>query len=1125
MTADVTTLKLWAVLEQKGDDSQRALVKSLARDAGAILDRVIETFPTYTLHNSTHARNVAELMAELLGPTLLHLSALEAAMLILSAFWHDAGMVFIDTERTTLGSEPSWRAFLTDNPEAEVALEGAGELPTDIAEWYCRWRHADRVYVYLDNLSPGRLQWGRINIREALGELCRSHNLDVAEIKNNHVLQINYLEAADLKFCAILLRLADILDFDNSRSPDAVYRMLGLARRKDKRAARSDVEWLKHLDSEGFRFPERRDAPYPLGFIAGPSHPAVEHDVRKFLDVIENELDKCAGLLPCLAARWSGFILPGKISRENIKSNGYHYGEYRFLLDQTQVLNLLMGENLYEDRHVFVRELLQNAIDTSRYREFSERVQGKALYRSKPIRVSEWRDTEGRLWIRFDDSGMGMDESIILNHLLRVGSSYYQTAKFRADVMRARKSGAPDFVPISRFGIGLLSCFIIADRVEISTRHHGTEGKTADPVRLSLDGLHGFFTLQTGRDQPSPMPGEDGDEPGYRWETGTSIAVRLDPRKEGATFQLRSLLGEHVFSSPVPIELDGQPVGHDYASMIEKPWCEPTVVDFLPEAMAQLCEFTGFGFTEPLKVAFIPLDLTRHSSTPEFKGQILTAVIQPTAEWRGFQKRIEILGHITLRMDFKSHASKSSSSRDIDHKVLAIRFSLFTHDYADRMDYVRHLRDNSLGGPDDVFAEAVTRLIERIEAARASDYHFPVQFSEKLSTRGAQEKPLRRAEAWCGVNAVRVSESLPGVAQDNILSIDTNKRPSICHNGVVIPPKSMRRASASYQASPLNPSFVHHGALSYQALSWGAIALSDSLRPDVDVSRGSLRRVPLSVYSSAILSLHGSLREAGLEEDSREDVPGFTHVIDTEPPNFGQLIDEKILLPAAVWADVPLFFTDLGMLSLREVQELLASDSPVRFLLLPDGWPQDPRERRVTGSYLNSFSRICAGALAQLELNLEIRFREKELEGFFAVPGKSQGIQPGQRFFPPLTFLSYNNDVFVRVGCGVNLKHPLSRWLIGIIPSLAEQYPGILNQLRTVLLQVVHRELFSVDFGPWDRDGFRAAINTILERMMNLKREFRPPKSLVLVEDDVLEAFVRQPDRDDKDAESPAAAV
>ena len=201
MASDIMTLKLWKVLDQKGDDAQRKLVKSLANDAGAILDRVIETFPTYTLHNSTHAWNVAELMAELLGPRLQDLSALEAAMLILSAYWHDTGMVFNESERTALESEPYWRTFLTENPEAEVALEGAGELSMEIAEWYCRWRHADRVYVRLNNLPPGRLQWGRINIREALGELCRSHNLDVAEIKISDALQNNYLETADLKFC------------------------------------------------------------------------------------------------------------------------------------------------------------------------------------------------------------------------------------------------------------------------------------------------------------------------------------------------------------------------------------------------------------------------------------------------------------------------------------------------------------------------------------------------------------------------------------------------------------------------------------------------------------------------------------------------------------------------------------------------------------------------------------------------------------------------------------------------------------------------------------------------------------------------------------------------------------
>ena len=91
-----------------------------------------------------------------------------------------------------------------------------------------------------------------------------------------------------------------------------------------------------------------------------------------------------------------------------------------------------MGENLYQDRYVFIRELIRNAIDTSRYREYYEHAHGHRSFKAKPIRVTEWRDAEGRLWVRFDDFGMGMDETIIREHLLKVGSSYYQTAKFRA---------------------------------------------------------------------------------------------------------------------------------------------------------------------------------------------------------------------------------------------------------------------------------------------------------------------------------------------------------------------------------------------------------------------------------------------------------------------------------------------------------------------------------------------------------------------------------------------------------------------------------------------------------------------------------------------------------------------
>jgi hypothetical protein len=223
---EVEQLALWSVLKDKGTDKQRALVQNLVDEAAPILDRVIETFPTYTLHNSLHARNVAELMAHLLGPRLMELSSLEAAILILSAYFHDIGMVFSDEARSSLTKEPEWPQFLNQFPEAYVAIESSNEPSRDIAEMYCRWRHADRVFIYLNGIEPEKFRWGAVSIREELGELCRSHNVKTSEIHSNPVLRKTFLESADLRFCSILLRLADILDFDRSRSPDAVYKHL-----------------------------------------------------------------------------------------------------------------------------------------------------------------------------------------------------------------------------------------------------------------------------------------------------------------------------------------------------------------------------------------------------------------------------------------------------------------------------------------------------------------------------------------------------------------------------------------------------------------------------------------------------------------------------------------------------------------------------------------------------------------------------------------------------------------------------------------------------------------------------------------------------------------------------------
>lgn len=1122
MATEIESLSLWGVLEAKGTDEQRAVVRKLAEDASALLDRVIETFPTYTLHNSTHARNVAIKMAELLGPKMEELTALEAAMLILSAFWHDIGMVFTESERANLESEPYWREFLEEKPEALLSREQAGELSTEIAEWYCRWRHADRVYVHLDQQPAKNLQWGRISFREALGELCRSHNLDVAEIKTNDALQTNYLEEADLKFCAIILRLADILDFDNSRSPDPVYRMLGLERRETKRRKESDVEWRKHLHSEGFRFPAKRESRYQLGFIAGPDHPAVEFDIRHFLNVIENQMEQCHSLLPFCNGRWREFPLPGEVNRDNIKSHGYRYGEYQFLLDQTQILNLLMGESLYEDRYVFVRELLQNAIDTSRYREYYEHIHGNQKFKAKPIRVTEWRDPKGRLWVRIDDYGMGMDETIIRNHLLKVGSSYYQTAKFRAEVIRGQKLGAPNFVPISRFGIGLLSCFIIGDRVEISTWYLNQKGKNPDPIRLSLDGLHGFYTLQTGHVQPLAMPTEDGEETGYRREIGTSIAVRIDPRKESATFDLRSTMEKHVLSSPVPIELQGEPFGLDYQSLIENPWCPHMTFDLPPEEMAQVNELTGYEFSEPLKIECVPIDLTAHSPTPEFKGQMLTVRIQPTEEWLRYLQLLEPFGEISSSGNYWGYQRPS--------EPFTLPFILTTRQYTDRQRFVREAQAAASGIEDRTFVESLLRLLGRIETAtqeiQKDSIPSPSSYREATHYLKIDGENSFYAQAGCFVSVAKIIEALPESARNNIKVIRENDSGLISHNGVLVPPKLVITSFGSDSLYPLNLPLGLSDRLRYSTLNWGTVALTDSLRPDVDVSRGSLRKVPLAVYSNAILSLHEAMKSVGLEDTSKSDIPAFTRLISKEIPTLGQLITEGILSPETVWSEVPLFNTTSGTISLSQLREILARGEEVEFLYFPDGWRHGQGGGRTSEGYRSSFNRICASTLAQLKLNLEIRFKGK-VESFVAMPGEAREILPGQREFPALTFLPYTSDVFVMSGCGVNLNHPLSKWLVEITPKLAKHYPGIFGQLKSLLVDVNFGDIVHQYEGYWRLKPakFRSAVNEILERMMVLERDFRPSKSLLLEEKDVpVISQEQKDDADEDDAGEPGAA-
>lgn len=126
-----------------------------------------------------------------------------------------------------------------------------------------------------------------------------------------------------------------------------------------------------------------------------------------------------------------------------------------------------------------------------------------------------WYPTERKLIV--EDNGVGMDKDVIENHLMKVGSSYYSTAKFEAEHR--------DFTPISRFGIGILTCFMISDDIEIVTCRAG-KGH-----RIRMTSVHADYLRRELREHDPLVEGID--------PNGTRVTLAL---RDSVDLSRRSIL-------------------------------------------------------------------------------------------------------------------------------------------------------------------------------------------------------------------------------------------------------------------------------------------------------------------------------------------------------------------------------------------------------------------------------------------------------------------------------------------------------------------------------------------------------------------------------------------------------
>jgi hypothetical protein len=194
------------------------------------------------------------------------------------------------------------------------------------------------------------------------------------------------------------------------------------------------------------------------------------------------------------------------VDDSGLEAEGFINKQFEFTLDQARILDLLTGHTLYNDTSVVLRELVQNCLDAIRVQWETE-----AGYINAGEVAITWNSVDRTLTV--EDNGTGMTQRIIDDHFLKVGSSFYQDEQFRKD--------HPHFSAISRFGIGVLSTFMISDEIEVTTCHPD------DPQarRLSLRSLHGKYLVRL-------IDKDASDLPRRILPHGTQIRLKVRPSAE-----------------------------------------------------------------------------------------------------------------------------------------------------------------------------------------------------------------------------------------------------------------------------------------------------------------------------------------------------------------------------------------------------------------------------------------------------------------------------------------------------------------------------------------------------------------------------------------------------------------
>lgn len=225
--------------------------------------------------------------------------------------------------------------------------------------------------------------------------------------------------------------------------------------------------------------------------------------------------------------------------------------DFRFKVNLGGMIEIL-SDHLYSSPDVYIRELLQNGVDAINARKNHEKDNGAQEGAETASGFITLEVEEGRKLV-FTDNGLGLTEAEIHQFLAIIGESS----------KRNLKDGRIHTDYIGRFGIGLLSCFMVSDEIRMYTK----SSKAADAHVLEWRGKpDGTYNI-------IDHGNKCGEAPFFDENPGTQVVLAAKPGQESyftkETVKRLVIYYGMLLPFPIIIKQDGE---EEQINPVYLPW-------------------------------------------------------------------------------------------------------------------------------------------------------------------------------------------------------------------------------------------------------------------------------------------------------------------------------------------------------------------------------------------------------------------------------------------------------------------------------------------------------------------------------------------------------------------------